>query len=43
MITEKEYLDAKRIVDAYNEQLRAAEIERRKKLAEIQKKREAVF
>lgn len=41
MITEETYLEAKRIVDAYKEQLRIADVMRSNMLAEAQKKREA--
>lgn len=40
MITEKTYLEAQKIVDAYNEQLRIADVMRSKLMAEAQKKRE---
>ena len=41
MITEETYLEAKKIVDAYNEQLRIADVMRSKLMAEKQKEREA--
>jgi len=41
MITEKEYLEAQKIVDAYKEQLRIADVMRSKLMAEKQKEREA--
>lgn len=40
MITEETYLEAKKIVDTYNEQLRIADVMRSKLMAEAQKKRE---
>lgn len=41
MITEETYLEAKKIVDAYNEQLRIADVMSSKLMAENQKERES--
>jgi hypothetical protein len=40
MITEEKYLEAKKIVEAYNEQLRIANVVRSKRMREEQLKRE---